>query len=73
LVGEATGATHRLGDRVKVRLVEAIPVAGALRFELLSEGRPSLRGRRRDRGAGPRTSRGEIHRGKQRAGGRKGR
>jgi len=73
LVGEATGATHRLGDRVKVRLVEAIPVAGALRFELLSEGGPSARGRRRDRGAGPRTSRGEIHRGKQRAGGRKGR
>src|SRR5436190_1013934 len=51
LVGEATGATHRLGDRVKVRLVEAIPVAGALRFELLSEGGPSARGRRRDRGA----------------------
>ncbi len=73
LVGEATGATHRLGDRVKVRLVEAIPVAGALRFELLCEGGPSARGRRRDRGAGPRTSRGEIHRGKQRAGGRKGR
>jgi ribonuclease R len=73
LVGEATGETHRLGDRVKVRLVEAIPVAGALRFELLSEGRPSTRGRRRDRGAGQRTSRGEIHGRKQRASGRTGR
>jgi ribonuclease R len=39
LVGERTGETHRLGDRVEVKLVEAIPAAGALRFELLSEGR----------------------------------
>ncbi|ALK09354.1 Ribonuclease R [Blastochloris viridis] len=39
LVGERTGETHRLGDTVTVKLVEAAPVAGALRFELLSEGR----------------------------------
>ena len=39
LVGDRSGETHRLGDRVTVRLVEAAPVAGALRFELLSEGR----------------------------------
>ena len=32
------GETYRLGDRVTVKLVEAAPVAGALRFELLSEG-----------------------------------
>ncbi|WP_246702686.1 ribonuclease R [Starkeya sp. ORNL1] len=38
LVGERTGEVHRLGDRVEVKLVEAAPVAGALRFELLSEG-----------------------------------
>ena len=31
---------HRLGDPVEVKLVEAAPLAGALRFELLSEGRP---------------------------------
>ncbi len=45
LVGDTTGESHRLGDRVRVRLVEAAPVAGALRFELLSEGRiePRLR------------------------------
>ncbi|MEX2128518.1 MAG: ribonuclease R [Xanthobacteraceae bacterium] len=42
LVGERTGETHRLGDRVEVKLVEAIPAAGALRFELLSEGRYDL-------------------------------
>ena len=33
------GTSYRLGDRVKVRLIEAAPVAGALRFEMLSEGR----------------------------------
>jgi ribonuclease R len=40
MVGERTGQEYRLGDRVEVRLVEAIPEAGALRFELLSDGRP---------------------------------
>jgi ribonuclease R len=38
LRGERTGETYRLGDRVEVKLVEAAPVAGALRFELLSDG-----------------------------------
>ena len=37
---------HRLGDVVQVRLVEAAPVAGALRFELLSEGSTAPRGSR---------------------------
>ena len=48
LVGTRSGAMHRLGDVVDVRLVEAAPVAGALRFELLSEGRVIPRGRRRE-------------------------
>src|SRR6185295_10216248 len=39
LIGDRSGETYRLGDRVAVKLVEAAPVAGALRFELLSEGR----------------------------------
>jgi ribonuclease R len=52
LVGTRSGAMHRLGDVVDVRLVEAAPVAGALRFELLSEGNVIPRGRRRDRGRG---------------------
>lgn len=46
MVGRSTGETYRLGDRVTVRLVEAIPVAGALRFELLSEGRRETTPRR---------------------------
>jgi ribonuclease R len=39
LVGKRTGETFSLGDRVEVRLVEAVPSAGALRFEMLSEGK----------------------------------
>ncbi len=39
MVGSRTGETFRLGDRIAVRLAEAAPVAGALRFEILSEGR----------------------------------
>jgi ribonuclease R len=36
LVGARTGAGFRLGDTVEVRLLEAIPSAGALRFEMLT-------------------------------------
>ena len=36
--GMSSGETFKLGDDVTVRLIEAAPVAGALRFELLSEG-----------------------------------
>jgi len=39
LVGRRSGETFSLGDPVEVRLVEAIPSAGALRFEMLSEGK----------------------------------
>jgi ribonuclease R len=39
LIGSKTGETFQLGDRVDVRLVEAAPLAGALRFEILTEGR----------------------------------
>ncbi len=50
IIGRDSGETHRLGDRVDVKLVEVAPIAGALRFELLSEGkitkRPARRGGR---------------------------
>jgi ribonuclease R len=45
LVGDRTGDVYRLGDSVRVRLVEAVPSAGALRFEMLSPGTPGGRGR----------------------------
>jgi ribonuclease R len=47
LIGDRSGETYRLGDKVTVRLVEAAPVAGALRFELLSEGSYNGAGRGR--------------------------
>ena len=53
LVGSRSGAMHRLGDVVDVRLVEAAPVAGALRFELLSEGKPMARGHKRQDSSRP--------------------
>ncbi|HKO70743.1 MAG TPA: ribonuclease R [Bradyrhizobium sp.] len=56
LVGSRSGAMHRLGDVVDVRLVEAAPVAGALRFELLSEGKPMPRGGRRQDTSRPRAA-----------------
>ncbi len=40
LSGERSGKGFRLGDNVEVRLVEALPVAGALRFEMLTEPHP---------------------------------
>jgi ribonuclease R len=70
LVGEVTGEAHRLGDKVTVRLVEAVPVAGALRFDILSKGRidPALRRRGRGARTGRRSASGEEQRRPPRAG-----
>ena len=38
LVGSRSGVTLRLGDAITVKLVEAAPFAGALRFEVVGEG-----------------------------------
>lgn len=38
VTGDDTGEQYQMGQQVEVRLVEAAPVAGALRFEMLSEG-----------------------------------
>jgi ribonuclease R len=40
LIGEKSGLTYRLGDKVRVRLEEATPLTGGLRFELLEGGKP---------------------------------
>lgn len=37
LIGSRTREGYRLGDTVTVRLVEAVPTAGALRFQMLTE------------------------------------
>lgn len=39
LVGSRSGEGYRLGDIVEVKLLEVIPSAGALRFEMLTPGR----------------------------------
>ena len=39
LIGQRTGETFQMGDVVQVKLVEAAPVRGGLRFEMVSEGR----------------------------------
>jgi ribonuclease R len=39
LSGEKTGLGYQIGDAVEVRLKQAIPLAGALQFEMLSEGK----------------------------------
>jgi ribonuclease R len=55
MVGDRSGLAHRLGDVVEVKLVEAAPVAGALRFEMLSDGTvlPHGASRRKSFGSGP--------------------
>jgi ribonuclease R len=55
LIGDRRGDVYRLGDTVRVRLVEAVPSAGALRFEMLSAGK-SGDGKRVPR-AGPKLGR----------------
>ena len=51
LVGEETGETYRVGQRLTLRLAEANPVSGSLRFELPegSYGGPRQAPQRRDR------------------------
>jgi len=40
LVGEKSRKGYQLGDVVTIKLIEAMPIAGALRFEMLSPPRP---------------------------------
>ena len=40
LFGDRSGKGYQLADRVEVRLVEVAPLAGAMRFEMLSEPKP---------------------------------
>jgi ribonuclease R len=68
LVGDHSGEEFTLGQRLPLRLVEANPVSGALRFELVdgrgSAGGSSDDGRRSDREPGRRPPRVLKHRGR---------
>lgn len=46
LFGQRSGKGYQLADRVEVRLVEIAPMAGAMRFEMLSEPKPLPGGKR---------------------------
>ena len=71
MIGSRTGETHRLGDTVEVKLVEAQPFAGALRFELLTEGSyDRTMGRKRLAAVQAQAARGRVRGGPSR--GRKG-
>ena len=52
LVGEATGTTFRLGDEVTVRLIEAAPLSGALRFDIVKHAATTTIRPHRKRGHG---------------------
>lgn len=41
LIGETTGGVYRLGQPVRVRLAEATPLTGGLRFDMLSDPLPA--------------------------------
>ncbi|HEY4113448.1 MAG TPA: ribonuclease R [Rhizomicrobium sp.] len=41
LIGDRSGTTYRMGDKLKVRLMEAAPLTGGLRFELVEANAPA--------------------------------
>ena len=54
LVGEDSGTTYRLGQKLRLRIAESNPVSGSLRFELPDQqGSPRAAPERRDRVRGP--------------------
>ncbi|MCB1462474.1 MAG: ribonuclease R [Nitratireductor sp.] len=67
LISADTGLAYQMGQTVEVRLAEAQPVAGALRFDMLSQGRPT----KANRGAA--ASRRKPHMAARRSSARRGR
>ncbi len=43
LIGERSGTTYKMGDKLTVRLMEAAPLTGGLRFELADANAPAKR------------------------------
>ena len=73
LVGDETGETYRVSQRLELRLAEANPVSGGLRFQLPEGSYGGLSAPRRDRvraGTRPQNRRGRPanirHQGKRR-------
>ncbi|EFL90186.1 ribonuclease R [Ahrensia sp. R2A130] len=70
--GDVTGGIYQMGDRVEVELVEAAPVAGSLRFDMITEPREGdgLPRSKRSRSGSP-SGRPQRQRRSNRFGGRK--
>ena len=66
LIGRETGLTFRLGALLTVRLVEAAPITGGLRFELVEGGAPGERPKGRQGRTGRRPGGGARARPKRR-------
>lgn len=65
LIGEQSGLAYQMGMEVEVQLVEAAPVAGALRFDMISEGKKAdslPRSRRTNRKPGSKPGRNSFRR-----------
>ena len=76
LVGEQSGLGYQMGDQVDVRLTEAAPIAGALRFDMVSEGKSGYglersRPTNRRRGSGKNTGGIRHRRPSEKRGGRR--
>ena len=77
VVGDNTGLMFQMGDRVEVKLVEAAPMAGALRFDMVSDGREisgiprSKRSRPGSPSGRPKRSRGSDKFGRRRSKGKR--
>ena len=72
LIGERSGKGFRLGDLVTVRVMEAAPISGGLRFELLTDPKP-IKSSRSTKGAKSKNGRATTSKGKHRGkGGKKG-
>ncbi|HHB83681.1 MAG TPA: ribonuclease R, partial [Devosia sp.] len=69
MIGERTGERFRLGDNVRVKLVETAPMAGSMRFEMISEGKrvtPVKRGAGKAGHRGNKRRKGNFTKGKRR-------
>ena len=66
LIGETSGHTFRLGDPVVVRLLEAAPLSGALRFEIVEhDAGPKSRPPRRPARGRPHPRKPHKHKGRR--------
>ncbi len=68
VIGETTGGIYRLGQAVKVKLEEAAPLTGGLRFEMLSDPLPGSQKRKGRAGQPSKPGQGKKATAKKRAG-----